>query len=67
MAKIYLKMATGEVFTISQAFHGRSGPMPDRQTAEIQMSFILGRYAALQTDQGKTLNTAQIIYEWVDD
>ncbi|GAA4707051.1 hypothetical protein GCM10025781_27080 [Kocuria gwangalliensis] len=67
MAKIHLKMVTGEVFTISEAFHGRSGQMPDRQTAEIQMSFILGRYNAINTDQGKTLNTNQIVYEWVEE
>lgn len=67
MAKIHIRMVTGEEFTISNAFHGRTGALPDRRIAEVQMSFILGNYAALQTDQGKVLNVAQIVYQWVED
>lgn len=66
MFKIHIKMVNGETFTISQAFHGRSGQMPDRSDAEIQMSFIIPKYSAIGTDQGVTLNVSQIAYVWVD-
>lgn len=46
---------------------GGSGPMRDRASAEVQMGFILTKLAALGTDQGVTVNVAQIVYEWVED
>jgi len=66
MARINIKVSTGEVFTISNAFYGSSGPM-SRRDAEIQMSFILTKLASIGTDQGPTVNVAQIAYEWVED
>ena len=60
-------MTNGEEFTISNGFHGHSGPMNDRQTAEIQMSFLITKYATIQVDQGKTINVSHILYEWVDE
>lgn len=41
MARIHLKVATGDEFTISNAFYGADGPLTDRRSAEIQTSFIL--------------------------
>lgn len=67
MAKIHLKMSTGEEFTVSREFYGGSGPMRDRKSAEVQMGFILTKLAALGTDQGVTVNVSQIVYEWVED
>ncbi|WP_244929199.1 hypothetical protein [Nocardioides sp. W7] len=67
MARIHLKVTTGEEFTVSNAFYGAEGPMADRRSAEIQMSFILTKLAAIGTDQGRTVNTSQIVYEWVQD
>ncbi len=67
MAKIMIQMSTGELFTISNAFYGAEGPMSDRRAAEVQMSFILSKLVAVGTDQGKTINVAQIVSEWVVD
>ncbi len=66
MARIHLKVATGDEFTISNAFYGADGPLTDRRSAEIQMSFILTKLAAIGTDQGMTVNVSQIVYEWVE-
>ncbi len=67
MAKIHVKVVTGEEFTISQAFYGAEGRLATRRDAEIQMSFLLTKMATIGTDQGKTLNVAQIVYEWIED
>ena len=63
--KINVKMTTGEVFTISEAFYGDSGPLKDMKSAQVQMSFILTKMAALGTDQGPTINVQQIVCEWI--
>jgi hypothetical protein len=66
MAKIHFKVVTGEEFTISNAFYGAQGPM-DAGDARVQMSFLLTKMAAIGTDQGKTVNVTQIVYEWIED
>lgn len=67
MAKIHVKVVTGEEFTISDSFYGAKGPMRTRHDAQVQMSFLLTKMATVGTDQGKTLNVAQIVYEWIED
>ena len=67
MARIHVKIVTGEEFTISRSFYGDAKPMPTRRDAEIQMSFLLTKMATISTDQGKTLNVAQIVYEWIEE
>ncbi|MES2171200.1 MAG: hypothetical protein V4479_10845 [Actinomycetota bacterium] len=67
MASIHIKLVSGDEFTISHSFYGASGPMTTRSDAEVQMSFLLTKMAAVGTDQGKTVNVAQIAYEWVED
>lgn len=64
MARINLKVSTGEQFTVSNAFYGRSGPMTVSE-AEVQMSFILTKLASIDTDQGHNVNTAHIVYQWI--
>ncbi len=66
MARIHVKLVTGDVFTISQSFYGATGAMNTVQDAQVQMSFLLTKMAAVGTDQGKTINVAQIAYEWVE-
>jgi len=63
--KIHVKMTTGDEFTISEQFYGGGGPMKTRRDAEVQMSFLLTKMAAVGTDQGPTINVQQIVYEWV--
>lgn len=67
MARIHIKVATGDVFTISNAFYGAEGPLKATRDAEIQMSFIISKLVSIGTDQGVTVNVAQIVYEWVED
>lgn len=67
MPKIHLKVVTGDEFTISKAFYGAEGPLTDLKTAQVQMSFILTKLAAIGTDQGKTVNVSQIVYEWIEE
>jgi len=67
VASIHIKVVTGELFTISQSFYGASGPLTSRQDAQVQMSFLLTKMAAIGTDQGKTVNVTQIVYEWIED
>lgn len=67
MPKIHIKVSTGEEFTISNAFYGSEGPLTDMRSAQVQMSFILTKLAAIGTDQGRTVNVAQIVYEWVEE
>jgi hypothetical protein len=67
MPSIHIKVVTGEEFTISHSFYGASGPMTEHSDAQVQMSFLLTKMASIGTDQGKTVNTAQIVYEWIED
>lgn len=67
MAKIHVKVVTGEEFTISQAFYGTPKPLTSREDAEVQMSFLITKMATVTTDQGKTLNVAQIVYQWIEE
>jgi hypothetical protein len=67
MPKIHFKVVTGEEFTISRSFYGAEGPMETLQNASVQMSFLLTKMAAIGTDQGKTVNVQQIVYEWIED
>lgn len=67
MAKIHLKVTTGEEFTISNAFYGDTGPLTDRNKASVQMSFIITKLATIGTDQGRVVNTTQIVYQWIED
>jgi hypothetical protein len=66
MPKIHFKVVTGEEFTISRSFYGAQGPMETLQDASVQMSFLLTK-PAIGTDQGKTVNVQQIVYEWIED
>lgn len=66
MAVIHVKLVSGDEFTISHSFYGASGPMETTGDAQVQMSFLLTKMAAVGTDQGKTINVAQIAYEWVE-
>lgn len=67
MPSIHVKVVTGEEFTISESFYGAQGRMATRKEAQVQMSFLLTKMATVSTDQGKTLNVAQIVYEWIED
>ena len=67
MAKIRIKMSSGEEFTISNSFYGAEGPMETRRDAEVQASFIFTKMAALGTDQGPTVNVAHIVYRQITD
>lgn len=67
MAKIHIKVVTGEEFTISNSFYGATGPIADHGAAQVQMSFLLTKMASIGTDQGKTVNASQIVYEWIED
>lgn len=67
MAKIHVKVVTGETFTISNSFYGAQGPMATLKDATVQMSFLLTKMATVTSDQGKTLNVSQIVYEWIEE
>lgn len=64
MAVIRFKVSTGEEFSVSNAFYGASGPM-GVQDANVQASFLLTKLVSITTDQGYTVNTSQIVYQWV--
>lgn len=66
MARIHLKLTTGEEMTISKTFYGGSGKDMDEQSAAIQSSFIFKELVAIGTDQGKKVNVSQIVYTWVE-
>jgi hypothetical protein len=67
MSTIHIKVVTGEEFTISHSFYGASGPLKDHGDAQVQMSFLVTKMATIGTDQGKTVNTTQIVYQWIED
>lgn len=66
MAKIHIKVSTGEEYTISNAFYGADGAM-DVRGAVVQMGFLVTKMATVMTDQHVTVNTAHIVYEWVSE
>ncbi len=66
MARIHVKMSTGDEFTISEAFYGSQGPM-DAKSARVQGSFLLTKMASGGTDQGPVINIPQISHYWIED
>ena len=65
MAKIHITMSTGDAFTISNSFYGKSGPMADLKTAQVQQSFLFTEMASITTDQGHMVNVPQIAFSWI--
>lgn len=67
MAIIHVKVATGDEFTISSSFYGRSGPLKDSSSAQVQLGFLFTEMASVGTDQGKTINASHVVYGWVEE
>jgi predicted RNA-binding protein Jag len=60
MAKILVKVSTGEEYTISNAFYGASGPMTESE-AQVQLQFLLKEMAYVTSDQGKAIAAQHIV------
>lgn len=69
VSKIFLKVSTGEVFSVSHGVYGKDGPLSGltHTQIEIQMQFIPTKLAFVQTDQEKLVPVGQIVYLWVED
>lgn len=67
LAKIHVKVVTGEEFTISNGFYGTKGPMNQRRDAEVQLQFLLTKMEFVTTDDGMALKAPNIVYAWVTD
>ena len=66
MPTIHLKVVTGEEFTITNKVYGGSGPLEDLKDAQVQARLLVKELVAVPTDQGKTVNVAQIVYHWIE-
>jgi hypothetical protein len=67
MAKIHIKVSTGEEFTISKTFYAEpKGVDMDDDSARVQARLMMKELLTVGTDQGKQMHIPHIVYYWIE-